>query len=82
MLAGFCATHHQPAAKEFFVVQFLHGAFCFLNGLHLHKGESLRALVVPITYDLCVLHVPDTIKQLEEIALRRVEGQIADVKTR
>ena len=29
-----------------------------------------------------VLHVPDAIEELEEIALGRVEGQIADVETR
>ncbi len=82
MLAGFCAAHYQSAAEEFFVVQFLHSAFRFLDGLHLHEGESLRTLVVPITYDLRVLDVPDAIKQFEEIALGGIEGQVADVKTR
>ena len=82
MLAGLCAAHHQPATKEFFVMQFLDGAFCFLDGLHLHESKSLRALVVPVTYHLCILHVPDAVKQFEEIALSSVKGQIADVKTR
>src|SRR6266404_1743039 len=82
MFAGLCATHHEPAAEEFFVVQFLDGAFCFFDGSHLHKGKSLRALVMPITHDLRVLHVPHTVEQLEEIALGGVEGQVADVKTR
>ncbi len=40
MLVGFCSAHHQPAAEEFLVVQFLHGALRFLNGLHLHKGKT------------------------------------------
>ena len=39
MLAGFGAAHYQPAAEEFLIVQFFHGAFRFLDGLHLHKGK-------------------------------------------
>ena len=74
MLAGLCAAYHEPAAEEFLVMQFLHGAFRFLDGLHLHEGKSLRTLVVPITYDLRVLDMPDAIKQFEEIALGGVEG--------
>ena len=35
-----------------------------------------------IAHDLGVLHMADPVEQLEEIALSRVEGQIADVKTR
>ncbi len=82
MLARFRATDHEFAAEEFFVVQFLHRSFRFFDGLHLHKGETLGSLVVPVTYDLRVLHVADAIEQAEEIALRRVEGQIADVEPR
>jgi hypothetical protein len=74
MLAGLCAAYHESAAEEFCVMEFLHGAFRFLNGLHLHEGKSFRTLVVPITYDLRVLDVPDAIKQFEEIALGGVEG--------
>jgi hypothetical protein len=40
MLAGFGATHYQPAAEEFLVVQFFHGAFRFIDGLHLYKRET------------------------------------------
>ena len=35
-----------------------------------------------IAHDLGVLHVTDAVEELEEIALGRIEGQIADVKTR
>ena len=73
MLARFCAADHELAAKEFFVVQFLHGALCFLDGLHLDKGKTFRALVVPVTYDLGVLDVNDAVEQFEEIALRGIE---------
>jgi len=81
MLIGFCPAHDQPAAKEFFVVQFLHGAFRFLDGLHLYKGETFRALVVPVTYDLGILHVPHSVEQFKQIALGSVERQIANVQT-
>jgi hypothetical protein len=37
---------------------------------------------MPIAYDLGVLHMADSVEELEEIALGRVERQIADVKTR
>ena len=58
MLIGFRAAHNEPATEEFLVVQFLHGAFRFLDGLHLHKRKTFRALVVPIAYDLCVITWP------------------------
>ena len=82
MFARFRAAHDQLAAEEFFVVQFVHGAFRFVDRLHLHEGEAFRALVVPIAHDFGVLHVADAVEQLEEIALRRVERQVADVKSR
>jgi hypothetical protein len=82
MLTRFRATDHEFAAEEFFVVQFHHRSLRFFDGLHLHKGETLGALIVPVTYNLRVLHVADAIEQAEEIALRRVEGQIADVEPR
>ena len=82
MLIGFRAAYNEPATEEFLVVQFLHSAFCFLDGLHLHKRKTFRALVVPIAYDLCVLHVANAIEQFEEIALGGVERQVADVETR
>ena len=53
MLAGFRATHHQSPPEEFLVVQFLHGTFGFLDG----------ALVVPVAYNLRILHVPYAVKQ-------------------
>jgi hypothetical protein len=82
MLAGFCPAHDQSATEEFFVVQFLNGPLRFLDGLHLNKRKTLRALVVPIAYYLRILHVPDAVEQFEEIALGGVERQVAHVKTR
>lgn len=82
MLIGFRAAHNEPAPEEFLVVQFLHRAFRFLDGLHLHKRKTFRALVVSIAYDLCVLHVANAVEQVEEIALGGVERQVANVETR
>src|SRR6476619_6532948 len=82
VLIGFRAAHNEPATEEFLVVQFIHSALRFLDGLHLHKRKTFRALVVPIAYDLCVLHVANAVEQLEEIALGGVERQVADVETR
>jgi hypothetical protein len=82
MFAGFCATHDESAAEKFFVVQFLNGTLRFLDGLHLNKRKTLRALVVPITYDLRILDMSDAVEQFEEIALGGVERQIAHVETR
>src|SRR5262249_1264385 len=44
--------------------------------------KTFRALVVPIAYDLCVLHVSNAVEQVEEIALGGVERQVANVETR
>ena len=82
MLAGLGAAYHKPAAKKFLIVQFFYGAFRFLNGLHLHKSKSFRALVVAITHDLGILDVPDSVEQFEKIALGCVERQVTNVQTR
>jgi len=82
MLIGFRAAYDEPATEKFLVVQFFYRAFCFLYGLHLNERKTFRALVVPIAYDLCVLHVPNAVEQFKEIALGGVEGQVANVETR
>src|SRR2546423_8128784 len=80
MLARFRAAHHQLPAEEFLVVQFLHGTLRFVDGIHLDEGEPLRTLVVTIRDDLGVLDRADTVEELEQVALRRVERQVPDVK--
>src|SRR5207247_10925794 len=82
MFAGFCAADNEPSTEEFLVVQFLHGGFCFLDRLHLHEGKTFRALIMPVTYDLGVLNLSNSVEQFEEIALGSVERQIADVQAR
>ena len=81
MLIGFRAAYNEPATKEFLVVQFVHRTLRLFGGLHLHKGKTLRALIVAIAYDLGVLHMSDTVEQFEKIALSSVEGKVANVKT-
>ena len=73
MLIRFRAAHDQPATEEFLVVQFLYRAFRFLNGLHLYERKTFRALVVPVTDDLRVLHMSNAIEQVEKIALGGVK---------
>jgi hypothetical protein len=73
MLARLRAADHELAAKEFLVVQFVYRTLCFLDCLHLNKGETFRALIVPVTYNFRVLDVADAVKQFEEIALRGIE---------
>ena len=80
MLARFRTAHDQLAAKKLFVVQFLHGTFGLIDRQHLHEGEAFRTLVVLVRYYLCILHRADAIEELEKVALRRVEGQVPDVK--
>ena len=82
MLIGLRAAHNEPATEEFLVVQFLHRAFGFLDGLHLDKRKTFRALVVAIANDFCVLDMSNAIEQIEKIALCGVEGQVANVETR
>ena len=82
MLIGFRPTYDEPATEKFLVVQFFYRAFRFLYGLHLNKRKTLRTLVVPIAYDLCVLHVSNAVEQFEKVALGGVEGQVANVETR
>ena len=82
MLIGFRAAYDKPATEKFFVVQFLHRAFRLFDGLHLYKRKTFRALIMPIAYDLCVLHMSNAVEQFEEIALGGVERQIANVETR
>src|ERR1044071_3760818 len=80
MLARFRTTHDQFAAEEFLVVQLLHGTFRLFDGQHLDEGEPLRTLVVFVRHYLGVLHGSHAIEELKEIALRRIERQIPDIK--
>ena len=78
-LARFRAADHQLAPEEFLVVQFLHCALRFFDRLHLDERETFRALIVAIAHHFGVLHMADAVEEVEEIALGRVEGQIAEV---
>ena len=82
MLGRFRAAYDQLAAEEFLVVQFVDGAFRFIDSLHLDEGETFRPLVVPVGHDLGVLNMADAVEQLEEIALGGVERQVTDVESR
>jgi hypothetical protein len=76
------AAHDQFTAEEFLVVQFVNGAFRLIDGLHGDEGEAFRPLVVPVGHDFGIVHLADAVEELEQIALGRIEGQVADVKSR
>ena len=82
MLACLGTADHEFAAEEFLIVQFADRALRFLERLHLDEGESFGTLVVTIGYNLCVLHLSDAVEEFEQVALGRIEGEIAYVKTR
>jgi hypothetical protein len=66
-------THDQLAAKKLLVVKFGNGPLRFFHGLHLHECKTFRALVVFVAYNLGVLDVADTVEQVEQVALCRIE---------
>ena len=81
MLARLGPTDHEFATHEVLIMQFFHGAFRFVDCLHLNECESFGTLVVSICDDFGILHVPDSTKEFEQIALGRIERQVAYVKT-
>ena len=80
MVARFRAADHELASQKLLVVEFLHCAFRFVHSEHLHEGKTLRTLVVFVADDLGVLDLPNAVEELEQVALRRVERQVAHVK--
>ena len=82
MIARFRPAHEELAAEEILVVEFRHRALRFFHGVHLHEGETLRALIVFVSHNLGILHLAYAIEEFEEIALRGFEGQVADVESR
>ncbi len=73
MLARLCAAYHQLASKKFLIVKFFDRAFGFVDGLHLNKGETFRALVMAIGHHLGILDVSNSVEQFEKVAFRGVE---------
>ena len=63
-------------------MQFFDRALGFLDGLHLDESKAFRPLVVAVADYLRVLDVADAIKELEQVALCGIEGQIAHIKSR
>ena len=82
MTVGLRAADNQLAAQEFLVVQLRDSPFRFLDRLHLDERKTFRTFVMLVGHHFRVLHLTNSVEKLEQVALRRVEGQIADVKTR
>ena len=70
---GLCAADDKLSAHVVLIVQFGDRALGLLDGLHLHKCESLRLLRMLVGDDLYVLHRADPTEELEEISLRRIK---------
>ncbi len=74
------ATDHQRAAHEVLAVEIGHGLLGVFNGHHGHKGEALAALGAVVHHHFRVLHLAGAVEEFEEITLRGVIAEIADVK--
>lgn len=82
MFARFRAADDKLPPEELLVVQLADGAFRFVDREHLHEGKTFRALIVFVSHDFGVLHFAHAVEELEEVALRRIKRQVADVQTR
>jgi G:T-mismatch repair DNA endonuclease (very short patch repair protein) len=69
----FRAAHYQLAAKEFLVMQLGDRSLRFVHGLHLDESETLRALIMLVAHHFRVLHVANTVEEVKQVALRRIE---------
>jgi hypothetical protein len=78
-VAGFSTTDDQFTAHELLVVEFGYGAFCLVDCVHRHECEALRVLRVPMAYDFRVVDLADAVEEVEQIALGRIEREVADV---
>jgi hypothetical protein len=76
------AAHDELAAEKLLVVEFLDGAPRFFGRLHLDERETLGTLRLFMADDFGRHDLADAVEQLREVALGRVEREIADVKTR
>src|SRR4051812_17341534 len=74
---GFRSADDKLPAEEFFVMQFPHGAQCFVDRLHLDERKALRTLRVAMTHHLRRHDLAHTVEKLREIALRGVKREIA-----
>jgi hypothetical protein len=70
---SFGAADDQFPAKEFLVMEFLDGPTRFLDGCHLNERKAFGSLRILVANDLSISNLADAIKQLEKIALRRIE---------
>jgi hypothetical protein len=74
------AADHDLPAHEIGPVQFLGRFLGRFERLHLDEAEALRAVGVAVHGDLHVLHRADLGEEIEQVALSRLVGQVADVE--
>ncbi len=80
VVVGFGAADYEFAAHEVFVMELGDGAAGFVDGKHGDEGEAFGFLRVFVAYDLGVLDLAYAVEEIEEIAFRGVEGEVADVE--
>ena len=73
MLDRFRAAHYELATEKLLIVELAHCPLRFFDGLHLHEGKPLRALIMFVAHNLGALDVADTVEQIEQVAFRRIE---------
>ncbi len=82
VLAAFGTADDQFTTKEFLVVKLRNCALGLVDSLHLHESKSFGALIMTIAHNLGILHVPDSVEELKQITLARIERKISDVQSR
>ena len=68
------------AGHEFLVMQFLYGAFGFVDGLHLDKRKAFGSLRLAMADYLNRHDLAHAVEKFGEIAFGGIEGQVADVQ--
>jgi hypothetical protein len=76
---GLGTADHQLAAHVFLVVKLVDGALGLIDGGELDETEPLGTMGLAVADDLDVLDGTDAPEEIEQIALGRIEGEVADI---
>ena len=72
-IRSFCTAYDQLTTKKLLIMELLYSAASFFNSRHLNKREAFGALRILMTNDLGIANLADSVKKLEQVALRSVE---------
>jgi len=76
---GLGTADHQLAAHVFLVVKFVDGTLGLIDGGQLDETESFGTMGLTVADDLDILDGADAAEEFEQIALGRVEGEVAHI---